>query len=291
MTTDSTDASHYKLLGFKHGRSHATLMITSTGRVFDIKLDKLLKSEIIDQLSRDEAKHIFRRHYANDPIPTHYEMDDRHDTSWMIYTALNLALLTLFIFTGLAATKLVHIDALDLTVTPGLFLYPLTFLIVDILNEAYGLKLARRAILFAFAGNALIVILLGVTTLLPGLPHWSLDEPYTKVITHLSSVLVASSVSFLCSEYVNSYLLCKIKKLTQSKLLFLRVFFSTLFAVIIDSILFCLIAFHGKLDNTDILSMIYVQIAIKILLAFINIFPAYGARALFRRYVPINQLR
>lgn len=91
------------------------------------------------------------------------------------------------------------------------------------------------------------------------------------------------------SEYVNSYLPSKIKALTHSRLLFLRVFLSTLFAVIFDSFLFCFIAFYGVLENPDILKMIYIQIAVKVILAFFNILPAYGARALFRRYVPVNR--
>ncbi len=164
------------------------------------------------------------------------------------------------------------------------------FLIVDLLNESYGLKLARRAILLAFAGNALIILLLSASTYLPGLPGWKLDSPYNEIITHVSSVLLASSVSFLFSEYVNSYLLCKIKELTNSRFLFLRVFLSTLFAVIIDSILFCYIAFYGIMQNSDIVNMIYVQVIIKIFFAFFNILPAYGARSLFKKYIAKNQV-
>ncbi|MCY1440491.1 hypothetical protein D9M71_567700 [compost metagenome] len=161
----------------------------------------------------------------------------------------------------------------------------MTFLIVDLLNESYGLSLARRAIFFAFASNAFILVLLTVTGFLPGLPTWELDGSYNKVIGHVSSALVASSVSFLFSEYVNSYLLCKIKELTSSRFLFLRVFFSTFFAVIIDSFIFCFIAFYGSMENDEILNIVYVQIVIKMCFAVFNVLPAYGARSLFKKYV------
>lgn len=278
--------SNYRLLGFRNGGSHATFLIASTGKTFEIPLHQLLSSPIIDQLSKEETKHVYRRHYSRGEVSTSYELNDRHQASWLIYTSLNLLLLVLFIFTGIAATKLIHLENLDIIVTPGLFLYPLTFLIVDMLNELYGLKLARKAILLAFAGNAITILLLSASTLLPGLENWALDTPYGQVVDHIGAVLLASSISFLCSEYVNSYLLCKIKELTDSKFLFLRVFLSTLFAVIIDSFLFCFIAFYGSLDNADIMTMVLVQIAIKIFLAFLNILPAYGARALFAKYVP-----
>lgn len=272
----------YKLLGFNEGRRRASIMIVATGKTFSISLKALVDSEIIDQLSKQETKHVYRRLYAFDSAATVYEMNDRHQASWMIYTAMCLALLILFVFTGIAATKLVHIEYFDIIVTPGLFLYPLTFLIVDSLNESYGLALAKKAILFAFLGNAAIVLLLAASTYLPGLGGWELDAAYTQVVSHVSGVLVAASISFLLSEYANSYLLCKIKELTQSRFLFLRVFLSTVFAVIIDSVLFCVLAFYGTLENDYIRNMILTQIGIKIALSIINILPAYWLRSLIK---------
>ena len=107
----------------------------------------------------------------------------------------------------------------------------------------------------------------------------------SKAIFPMLSALVASSISFLFSEYVNSYLLSKIKELTNSRFLFLRVLLSTCFAVVIDSFLFCFIAFYGSLTNDEILKIVYVQIAIKMCFAVFNVFPAYAARSLFKRYV------
>lgn len=279
------DNSKYKLLGFEKNKNLVVIMVISTGKIIKIKVGEVLRSEIIDNLSKMEIRDIYRKHYSGGDALTTYEMNDRNERSWMIYVALNLLLFALYIFTNVSASKLVYIETLDLIVTPGVFLYPLTFLVVDILNESYGLRLARRAILFAFASNAFIIILLSGTSFLPGLTGWKLDEPYSEVITHVSSVLLASCISFILSEYVNSYLLCRIKELTNSKFLFLRVFFSTFFAVIIDSFVFCFIAFYGTMKNSEILNLIYIQIAIKMCFAVFNILPAYGARSLLKRYI------
>lgn len=227
--TNELENSKYKLLGFEKRKNLVIIMVIATGKIVKIKLGEILRSEIIDNLSKVEIKDIYRKYYSGGTALTTYEINDRHERSWMTYVALNLLLFALYIFTNIAATKLVHIKLFDIVVTPGVFLYPLTFLVVDILNESYGLRLARRAILFAFASNAFIIILLSGTSYLPGLAGWKLDAPYSEVITHVSSVLIASCISFLFSEYVNSYLLCKIKKLTNSRFLFLRVFFSTFF--------------------------------------------------------------
>lgn len=260
-------------------------MVIATGKIIKIKLSEVLNSEIMDNLNKIEVKNLYKKFYSQGGALTAYEINDRHESSWMIYIILNLMLFTLYIFTSIAATKPIYLEYFDIVVTPGTFLYPLTFLIVDLLNETFGLRLARKAILFAFISNAAIIILLAITTHLPGLPGWKLDGAYNDVISQLSAVLVASSVSFLVSENINSYLLCKIKELTNSRFLFLRVFLSTLFAVIIDSFLFCYIAFYGTMENSAILGMIYVQIAIKVGFAFFNILPAYGARSLFKKYL------
>ncbi|RON44952.1 hypothetical protein BK666_16185 [Pseudomonas frederiksbergensis] len=285
VSRTEVENSKYKLLGFENDKNLAVIMVVSTGKVIKVKLGEVIKSEILDNLNKAEIKNIYRKFYSRGGVLTAYEIADRHERSWILYVVLNLLLFTLYIFANIAAAKLVYLKQFDVVVTPGVFLYPLTFLVVDLLNEFYGFRLARKAIVFAFASNAFIVVLLAATNFLPGLPGWKLDAPYGEVISYFSSVLVASSISFLLSEYINSYLLCKIKELTSSKYLFLRVFLSSFFAVIIDSFIFCFIAFYGAMQNSDILNIVYVQIAIKLCFAIFNVLPAYGARCLFKRYI------
>lgn len=281
--------SKYKLLGFDNNKKLAVIMIIATGKVIRIKLREVLNSEIMDNLNKTEIKNLYRKLYSQGETITAYDLNDRHENSWMIYIILNLLLVTFYIFTSIAATKPIYLESLGIVITPGTFLYSLTFLIVDLLNENFGLRLARKAIFFAFASTSTVFILLYGSTFLPGMPGWKLDMPYNEVVTQVSSVLVASSISFLVSENINSYLLCKIKELTNSRYLFLRIFLSTFFAVIIDSFLFCYIAFYGLMKNGDILNMVLFQIAIKVFFAFFNILPAYGARSLFKKYMTSNQ--
>lgn len=282
------DNSRYKLLGFDNHKSRVIVMVVATGKVIKVKLSELISSEVMDNFNPAEVKTIHKKLYSQEGSVTAYDFKDRHERSWMIYVVLNLLLFTLYIFTSIAATKPIFLEWPGIVVTPGAFLYPLTFLIVDVLNESYGLRLARRAIFFAFVSNALIIAMLSLTTYLPGLSDWKLDEPYNQVIGHLSSVLIASLISFLVSEYVNTYLLCKIKELTNSRFLFLRVFLSTFIAVIIDSFLFCFLAFYGVMETSVILDMILIQILIKVSFAFFNVFPAYGMRALLNKYMTVE---
>ena len=279
------DNTRYKLLGFENDKNVVIVMIIATGKLMKIKLSELVSSEVMTDLNPTEVKTIHKKFYSQQACMTTYDFKDRHERSWMMYVALNMLLFTLYIFTNIAALKPIFLEWPGIVVTTGTFLYPLTFLVVDMLNEFYGLRLARRAIWFAFVSNGLIIFMLTATTYFPGLAGWALDGPYTQVIGSLSAVLIASLVSFLVSEYVNSYLLCKIKELTNSKYLYVRVFLSTFCAVIIDSVLFCFLAFYGVMETDDLVGMLIVQILIKVIFAFVNVLPAYGARALFKRYV------
>ena len=275
----------YKLLGFESGKGLGVIMIVSTGKIMRVKLVELLRSEVIDDFSPAEVKAVHKKFFSRQEVTTIYDLRDRNEQSWMIYLALTLILFALLMFSSIAATKLIVLQWMGIVVTPGTFLYSLTFLVIDILNEFYGLRLARRAILFVFLGNALVISMLNGIAYLPGLPGWELDSPYNKVVSHVFSVLIASLVAFVVSEYVNTYLLSKIKALTRSRFLFLRVFFSSFVAAIIDSLLFCFLAFYGVMETSALMNMLIVQIFIKVTFACVNVLPAYGARALFKRYV------
>lgn len=275
----------YKLLGFESDKSLGIIMIVSTGKIMRVKLAELLRSDVMDDLSPEEVKAIHKKFFSKQDVSTAYDFKDRNEQSWMIYIALILVLFVLLMFSSLAATKIIVLPWLGFVVTPGTFIYSLTFLVIDILNEFYGLSLARRAIVFVFLGNALVISMLNGITYLSGLAGWELDGPFDKVVGHVFSVLMASLTAFVVSEYVNTYLLSKIKALTRSRFLFLRVFFSTFVAVIIDSVLFCSLAFYGVMEIHDLVNMLIVQILIKVVFAFVNVLPAYGARAIFKRYV------
>ncbi|WP_237713124.1 queuosine precursor transporter [Serratia sp. M24T3] len=250
-----------------------------------IDIKELEKSEIIDELSIHEIKSVYRKIYSSGSDTTSvYEYEDRNEKSWMLYAVLVLLLSIFYIFSNLSAAKPVYIESFDLIVTPGTFIYPFSFLVIDLLSEFYGLKLARRAIYLSLFSNLTIVLLLSISTMLPIIPSWGLNNAYDSLISQVLSAVLASSLSFFLSEYVNSYVLCKIKRMTNSRYLFIRIFFSTLTAAIIDSFVFCLVAFYGKLSTEEIIKMAVVQIIIKFGYAFFNVFPAYLSRYYFNRY-------
>lgn len=282
----------FKLLGFTHhGTLAANVMVLATGKTITMGLNELADSDISEDLSRHELQALYRKIYGNNQQQTAYELSDRHERSWYAYLIITVALSVIYIFSTLCGVKPIQIPALNLITPPAIFIYPLTFILVDILNEFYGLRLARRTIIISFMANLIFVLGVWATTLVPSIPQWEFSKTYDGIVHSIMAVLVASSAAYLISENVNSYLLCKIKELTNSRYLFVRVITSTVVASAIDSVVFCTLAFYNVLSWDIIKTMILSQFLIKVVYALVGVGPIYAARSLFNRYINTDLAR
>ncbi|AEF47423.1 protein of unknown function DUF165 [Serratia sp. AS12] len=282
----------FKLLGFtRHGTLAANVMVLATGKTITMGLNELADSDISEDLSRHELQALYRKIYGNNQQQTAYELSDRHERSWYAYLIITVALSVIYIFSTLCGVKPIQIPALNLITPPAIFIYPLTFILVDILNEFYGLRLARRTIIISFMANLIFVLGVWATTLVPSIPQWEFSKTYDGIVHSIMAVLVASSTAYLISENVNSYLLCKIKELTNSRYLFVRVITSTVVASAIDSVVFCTLAFYNVLSWDIIKTMILSQFLIKVVYALVGVGPIYAARSLFNRYINTDLAR
>ncbi|MFP1885618.1 queuosine precursor transporter [Lonsdalea quercina] len=276
----------FKLLGFNHsGELSANIMVLATGKTISMDLKELVDNEISDDFSRHELNALYKKLYNSKDITTVYDISDRNDRSWHAYLLISIALSVIYIFSTIAGVKPVFVPALKMVVPPAVFVYPITFILVDILNEFYGLKLARRTIFITFFANLAFVLGLWVTSLIPGLPQWEYDRTYNGIVHSIMAVLVASSLAYLVSENVNAYVLYKIKIMTKSRYLFIRVITSTITASAVDSVIFCTVAFYNVLSFDVIKTMILSQFMIKVVYAVLGVGPIYGTRKLFRRYI------
>jgi len=276
----------YKLLGFTRSDAiAANVMVLATGKHISIGLAELESSEIADDLNRHELKALYRRLYGDSDTVTSYDLGDRHERSWYAYLIISLALTVIYTLSTVSGVKPVLIPVVNFVVPPAIFFYPLSFILVDIVNEFYGLRMARRTIFISFIANTLFVAGLWLTSLLPGLKEWELNISYATFVDSIVSVLFASSVAYLVSENVNSLILCKIKELTNSRFLFIRVLSSNVIASAIDSAIFCTLAFHNVLSMATIKTMIISQFIIKLGYALLGVGPIYATRELFRRYI------
>lgn len=128
----------------------------------------------------------------------------------------------------------------------GVMFFPISYVFGDILTEVYGYARARRVIWAGFGGLAFASLMAYVVVALPPAPFWKNQEAYEVAFGTAWRVAGASMIAYFCGEFVNSYVLARMKILTAGKWLWTRTIGSTIFGEAVDSALFYPLAFYGS---------------------------------------------
>lgn len=154
-----------------------------------------------------------------------------------------------------------------LTFGAGIMFFPISFIFGDILTEVYGYAASRRVIWAGFVGLAFASLMAWVIVTLPPAPEWHDQAAYQSVFGSTGRIALASLVAFVVGEFVNSFVLAKMKILTQGRWLWSRTIGSTIFGEAVDSILFFPLAFYGSGEFPDAMlpKIIVAQFTAKVL--------------------------
>ena len=156
------------------------------------------------------------------------------------YPILIAVFTALVLISNITATKGVAFGPL---LTDGGFLvFPLTYVIGDVLSEVYGLKAAGRAILVGFVMQALAVTAFWVTVHLPAAPGYENQEALETMVGSFTQLAIAGLVAFLIGQLVNAYVVVRIKQRTKENHLWARLLGSTVLGQFADTLVFCAIA-------------------------------------------------
>ena len=151
----------------------------------------------------------------------------------------------------------------DIILPCGVVIFPLVYIVGDVLTEIYGFKLAKRTIYLGFIINLIAVIAYQIAIFLPG-TDLATSNAFSIILGSTPRILVASLISYLVGSYVNAYFM-KILKERYTEYLFARCSISTLFGEGLDAIIFITIAFAGLMPNEVLITMIICQGAFKII--------------------------
>ena len=132
-----------------------------------------------------------------------------------------------------------------LTFGAGVLFFPISYVFGDILTEVYGYARSRRVIWAGFAALAFASFMAWVVVALPPAPFWKNQAAYEIAFGNAWRVALASMFAYFCGEFVNSYVLAKMKVFTQGRHLWSRTIGSTIFGEAVDSMLFYPLAFYG----------------------------------------------
>ena len=155
----------------------------------------------------------------------------------------------LVIISNVAATKGVAFGPI---ITDGGFIvFPLTYVIGDVLAEVYGFRAARRAILVGFVMNGVAALAFWVTVLLPVADFYPNQEHFANVVGAYTQLIVAGLAGFLVGQTINAWTVVKIKQHTREKHLWARLVGSTFVGQFGDTLVFCAIA-AGAIGITSV---------------------------------------
>jgi uncharacterized integral membrane protein (TIGR00697 family) len=165
------------------------------------------------------------------------------------YDLVMVAFVTILVCSNLIGpAKIAQIDAPllgTLTFGAGVLFFPISYVFGDILTEVYGYARSRRVIWAGFAALAFASVMAWVIVQLPPAPFWHNQPAYDTAFGSTWRIALASLVAFACGEFVNSFVLAKMKILTEGRWLWTRTIGSTIFGEAVDSTLFYPLAFYG----------------------------------------------
>ena len=150
---------------------------------------------------------------------------------------------TCLITANIIAVKIISVGSVFLPA--AIIVFPLSYIFGDILTEVYGYRWARRVIWLGFLCNLIFVFFAWVGQLLPAAPFWEGQEAYASILGYAPRLLIASFCGYLAGEFVNSFIMAKMKIATQGRWLWTRTIGSTIVGQGLDTSIFIIIAFAG----------------------------------------------
>lgn len=166
----------------------------------------------------------------------------------------------------LIVSNLMEIKTVELgplTITAGVVVFPISYIINDCIVEVYGFSKARLVIWLGFGMNLLVSLLLQVGVWLPGAASWHGQEAMAMIFGAVPRIFVASFAAFLCGSMVNAYVMSRMKITSGGRRFSLRAIVSTLFGEGVDSVIFFPLAFGGVLAWSEIALLTVTQTVLK----------------------------
>jgi queuosine precursor transporter len=215
--------------------------------------------------------------------------------SYRFYPLIAAAFVACLIISNIIAVKIAFFG--DWPLIGPLFLpaavivFPVAYIFGDVLTEVYGYARARQVIWIGFGCNLVAVAAICIAGLLPAAPFWNAgvysapadaQQAYNAILGFTPRLLAASFIAYLAGEFLNSYVLARIKVATGGRWLWLRTISSTLAGELVDSGFFITISFWGLMPAPVLAQMIVLQWLFK---------SAYEAAATPLTYGVVNFLK
>lgn len=181
--------------------------------------------------------------------------------SWR-FIACTALFITCLLTANVLASKL--IAAGSLTLTAGIVIFPVSYIVGDVLTEVWGYAATRKVIWLGFACNVVMVAAIWAGGALPPASFWNGQAAYQEILGQAPRILVASFAAYLLGEFANAYVLAQLKIATAGRWLWVRTIGSTIVGEGLDSLVFVGLAFTGTVAGGALVVIFVNQWLVKV---------------------------
>ena len=181
--------------------------------------------------------------------------------SWR-FIACTALFITCLLTANVTAAKLISVGGF--TLSAGIVIFPVSYIVADVLTEVWGYGAARRVIWLAFGCNVLMVAAIWAGGALGPAPFWKGQAAYEEILGQAPRILIASLTAYLLGEFANAYVLARLKIATAGRWLWVRTIGSTVAGEGLDSLVFVALAFAGTVSAGALVQIVVNQWLVKV---------------------------
>ncbi len=170
-------------------------------------------------------------------------MNETDRAGYRYLDLVTVGFVAVLMISNIASTKFVAIGPLSFD--GGTLLFPIAYILGDVVTEVYGFRRARRVIWIGFGATALMAATLALVGALPSAEGWEHQSAYQAILGATPRIVLGSLVAYWVGSFANAWLMAKLKIATEGRLLWVRTIASTLVGEGVDTVLFVLVAFAG----------------------------------------------
>ncbi len=182
--------------------------------------------------------------------------EERNYRYFDLILGLFVAILLISNIVSVKAVKIALPFELHFSFDGGTLLFPISYIFADVLTEVYGYERSRRVIWSGFFGLALMAVIIWVVGIIPPDPLWNMQGAYHDLLMTAPRIAIASIIAYFAGEFINSFILSRMKILTKGKYLWTRTIGSTIVGELVDSVLFVFIAFAGVWEQNLLIQVL-----------------------------------
>lgn len=188
-------------------------------------------------------------------------MQKRQNIVSVLFMIFSILFCVCLITANILETK--QIQVLSVSLTGGLIVFPVSYIINDCVCEVWGYSKARMLIWLGFAMNFFFVMVGALCDAIPGAPYWDNEEGFHAIFGLAPRIAAASFIAFICGSFINAYVMSKMKIASNGKNFSLRAILSTVAGESIDSLIFFPLALSSVVPAKELILLMVWQVILK----------------------------